>query len=234
MVADLFISPAKTCKKMTRTKLHPGSTHTTFATVNLLRKLNTVKDDEEKHAITIKLPDFSQVQLPDSMNAHDKKEFLDKMAIQYAATLSSESARKSSHHVSYKDIDAQHSNDIKAIDVKIKDDVDSFLNGLFQFCRACEELRGWESATYIVKHEATSVDIGSDDDSNEEDANKWTPSRINLFKDFKHINPTEMKTWAQVVWDSDEATLAAKDGQSQEYARKAFSEFIFGSTSYGY
>jgi hypothetical protein len=38
-----------------------------------------------------------------------------------------------------------------------------------------------------------------------------------------------MKTWAQVVWDSDEATLAAKDGQSQEYARKAFSEFIFGS-----
>jgi hypothetical protein len=229
--ADLFVSPAKSRKKLTRTKLRPGSTPTTFAavTTNLLRKLNTVEDDEDTPAIKITLPDFSQIQPPDGMTARDKKELLDKMAIQYAATYASESARKSSCHVSYKDIDAQHSNDIKPIDVKIKDDADSFLNGLFQFRRAREELRGWESATYIVKHEATSPDIGSDDDSNEEDANKWTPSRIDLFKDFDHINPTKMKTWAQVVWDAKSATLAAKDGQSHEYARKAFSEFIFGS-----
>jgi hypothetical protein len=230
-VADLFVSPAKARRKLTCTKLCPGSTPTTFAavTTNLLRKLNTVEDDEEKPAITIKLPDFSQVQLPDSMNARDKKEFLNKMAIQYAATLASKSACKSSCHVSYKDIDTQHSDDIKPIDVKIKDDIDSFLNGLFQFRQAHKELRVWESAMYIIKHEATSVDIGSDDDSNEEDANKWTPSRIDLFKDFEHINPTEMKTWVQAVWDSDEANLAAKDKQSQEYARKAFSEFLFGS-----
>ena len=110
------------------------------------------------------------------------------MAVQYAATIASESARKSLHHVSYKDIDAQHSNDIKPIDVKIKDDVDSFLNGLFQFCRAREQLRGWESATYIIKHEATCTNIGSDNDSNEDDANKWTPTKIDLFKDFEHIH----------------------------------------------
>jgi hypothetical protein len=143
------------------------------------------------------------------MNARDKKELLDKMAIQLTTTLASKSACKSSHHISYKDIDAQHWNNIKPINIKIKDDVNSFLNGLFQFCRACKELRGWESAMYIIKHKATSVDIGSNDDSNEEDANKWTPSHINLFKDFEHINPTKMKTWVQVIWDSDEATLAA-------------------------
>ena len=89
MQADLFITPAKARRKSTRTKLHPGSTPTTLAavTTNLLRKLNMVKDDEEKPTITIKLPDFSQVQLPDSMNACDKKELLNKMAIQYATTL---------------------------------------------------------------------------------------------------------------------------------------------------
>jgi hypothetical protein len=112
--------------------------------------------------------------------------------------------------------------------VKIKDDVDLFLNGLFEFRSAREQLRGWESATYIIKHEATSTDIGSDDDSNEDDANKWTPTKIDLFKDFEHIHLDEMKQWAQVICDSDDVTLAAKDGQSQEYARKVFSEFIFG------
>ena len=151
--ANLFVSMAKR-KKATSTKLHPASTPMTFTAItnNLLCKFNMIEEDEDQPAITVKLPDFSQVKLPDSMTKKDKKLFLEKMAVQYATTIASESARKSLHHVSYKDINAQHSNDIKPIDVKIKDNVDSFLNGLFQFHHAREQLHGWESATYIIKH----------------------------------------------------------------------------------
>jgi len=78
-----------------------------------------------------------------------------------------------------------------------------------------------------MKHQATGRDVGSDDE--EEDANKWTPQTINLFKDFEQIHLKEMKEWAIDIWDTKDAMLSAKDGQSQEYAHKAFSKFIFGS-----
>jgi len=129
--ADLFVTPKR--KKTLRTKLRPGSTPTTYAavTTNLLKRLSMSDTNDEPTSINITLPDFSQVKLPDSLRECDKKSLLEKMAIQYATTIASESARKKSRHVSYKDIDAQHSNDIKPIDAPIKDDVDSFLNGLF-------------------------------------------------------------------------------------------------------
>ena len=102
-------------------------------TMNLLKKLASVTEDAAPPPIQVKLPDFSQVQFPEQdMSYKDKRSFIEKMAIQFAATITTESAHKSTPHVSYKDIDVQPANDIKLIDVLIKDDVDSFLTGLFQ------------------------------------------------------------------------------------------------------
>ena len=45
----------------------------------------------------------------------------------------------------------------------------------------------------VVTHQAANSDINSDDDGKEYDANKWTPTNINLFKDFKKFNLPQMK-----------------------------------------
>jgi hypothetical protein len=78
----------------------------------------------------------------------------------------------------------------------------------------------------------TSSNIGcndDDDDDDEDNANKWTAVKIDIFKDFKEIDLLKMKSWASGIWHSDDAILSAKDGKSEEYARKALSEFLFGS-----
>jgi hypothetical protein len=54
---------------------------------------------------------------------------------------------------------------------------------------------------------------------------------IDLFKDFEKIRLSTMQEWAESVWTSDDATLAASDGQSETYARRAFSEFLFASVA---
>ena len=113
--------------------------------------------------------------------------------------------------------------------VKVVMGVDSFLQGLFQFRRVREQFRGWTSATYIVQHTGTNSDIDSDDDANEDDANKWSSVTFDLFKDFEQIKLADMKAWAEAIWTSEDANLAARDGQSTTYARKALSKFIFGS-----
>jgi hypothetical protein len=82
----------------------------------------------------------------------------------------------------------------------------------------------------VIKHEATSCDINSKDNTDEDGANKWIPMKIDLSKDFdEHLHLTEMKEWATTIWDAKDVTLVTKDGQSQEHTHKAFSEFIFGS-----
>ena len=48
----------------------------------------------------------------------------------------------------------------------------------------------------MIKHEATSCDINSKDNTDEDGANKWIPMKIDLFKDFEHLHLTEMKEWA--------------------------------------
>ena len=81
----------------------------------------------------------------------------------------------------------QHAKDVKPINDPIKDNVDSFLQGLSQFRHARAQLHGWTSATYLVAHQAANSNIDSDDDGKEYNANKWTPTNINLFKDFESL-----------------------------------------------
>jgi hypothetical protein len=64
---------------------------------------------------------------------------------------------------------------------------------------------------------------------NEDDANKWSATMIDLFKDFEKIKLADMKAWADAVWTSNDADLTARDGQSTTYARKVLSEIIFVS-----
>jgi hypothetical protein len=110
------------------------------------------------------------------------------MSVNYAATIASETLRSSTPKFSFKDIKTQHANDIKPIDELIKDETDSFLTGLFQFRCVREQFRGWESATFISKYEATSINgdhSASDEDDDISDVNKWTTSQIDLFKGFR-------------------------------------------------
>ena len=74
----------------------------------------------------------------------------------------------------------------------IEDTLDSFLQGLFQFRHAREQLRGWTSATYLVLNTATTIDVASDDDDDDDNTNKWTAMRIDLFKDFEKIRLSTM------------------------------------------
>jgi hypothetical protein len=137
--------------------------------------------------------------------------------------------RKSTPKISFKDIKTQHTNDMKPIADPIKDNQESFLSGLFQFRRAREQFCGWDSATYISKHQAANSDVDSDDDMDMNDANKWTTIKIDLFKDFEKLDLEELKAWAETMWSAPNATIASQDGQSETYACKVFSEFLFAS-----
>ena len=79
-------------------------------------------------------------------------------------------------------------------------------------------------------HKAANSDIDSDNDGNEYNANKWTATNIDLFKDFEKFNLPQMKAWAEdAVWTNMDAELAAANCQSTIYTHKAFTKFIFGS-----
>jgi hypothetical protein len=220
-------------KHRPRTKLRSSSTPTTFSliTKNLMKTF--ILEDAPTPPVldNITCPDFSNTKFPDDFTAADKKKAIVQMSVNYAATIASESLRKSTPKFSFKDIETQHANDVKPIDELIKDNTDSFLTGLFQFRRVREQFRGWESATFISKYEATSTydRSNSDDDDDMSDANKWTTSKIDLFKDFEQIDIDALKAWATKVWNSPTATLESQDGHSSTYARKVFSEFIFAS-----
>jgi hypothetical protein len=175
-------------------------------------------------------PDFTKINFPDDFSASEKKKMISQMTIHFAASVASESVRPKTPKFSFKDIETQHANDVKPIDDPIKDSAESFLKGLFQFRRVREQSRGWESVTFIQKSEATDLterDDEDDDDMN--DANRWTPSKIDLFKDFERIDLDQLRQWARAVWESKNATLESQDGQSLTYARKVLSEFIFAS-----
>ena len=110
--------------------------------------------------------------------------------------------------------------------------MDLFLQDLFQFCCVCEQLHGWTSATYMVLNTATTADMTANCDDDENNANKWHTTMINLFKDFEKIHLGTMKELAESVWTSNDVTLAASNGgQSQTYACKAFLEFLFASVA---
>ena len=131
---------------------------------------------------------------------------------------------------SFWDIKMQHTKDIRLIDNPIKDNVDSFLQGLFQFRHTHAQLRGWTRVTYLVTHKAANSDVNSDDDSCDNNANKWSATKtLTCSKTFKKFNLPQMKAWAKDFWTNMDAELAAANGQSTVYAHKALTKLIFGS-----
>ena len=91
--------------------------------------------------------------------------------------------------------------------------MDSFLQGLFQFCHVHEQLHGWTSTTYMVLNTTTTTDVASDSKDDKNNANKWSATMINLFKDFEKIRlSTTMHEWAESVWTADDAMLKASKG----------------------
>ena len=149
----------------------------------------------------------------------------------FTVNLATDATTCSNPKVSFWDIKMQHTKDIKPINNPIKDNVDSFLQGLFQFRHTCAQLHGWTSTmTYLVTHKAANSDVDSNDDSCESDATKWSATNINLFKDVEKFNLPEMKAWAEDFWTNMDAELAAAtNGQNTHYTCKAFAEFIFSS-----
>ena len=161
--------------------------------------------------------------------AQQKDKIIHDSIIMFTANLVTDAAKCSNPKVSFWDIEKQHAKDIKLINDLIKDEGDSFLQGLFQFRHTCAQLHGWTSATYLVMHKATNIDIDSNDDGEEYDANKWTTTNIDLFKDFEKFNIPQMKAWAEDFLTDMNAEIAAADSQSTGYTHKAFAKFIFGS-----
>jgi hypothetical protein len=214
-------------------KLRTAGTPTTFTAItqNLLKTFGPSETSSDPLSGLV-IPDFSQVQLPDDFSDADRKRVIEQMTANYVATLASETAKASTPKlpkISYKDYETQHANDIKPIPNPIQDNADSFIAGLFQFRRAREQFRGWESATFISQYQATSLNNGSDADNDVSDPSKWQENKIDLFKDFERIDIDDLKAWAETVWNAPNATLESQDGQSPAYARKVFSEFLFGS-----
>lgn len=168
-----FLTPKRKQNGNLRTKISAASTPKTFPAItkNLLR---IFAEDAPTMTPTadVHIPDFSGVKFPSDMTAAAKKEIIEKMALQYAASWATKTMRKSTPKISFKDIETQHANDVKPIADPIKDTQNSFLSGLFQFRRAREQFRGWDSVTYISKHQAANSDVDSDDDSDMQDANR--------------------------------------------------------------
>jgi hypothetical protein len=226
----IFLTPKK--KSRPRIKLRAASTPTTFSAItqNLQKAFGQISVSPPS-VPDLAIPNFEQVKLPDSFTEEERKKIIHQMTLNYAASVATESTRVSTPKISYKDYETQHAIDIKPIKTPITDSAESFITGLFQFRRAREQFRGWESATFISQYQATSTNSGSDDDNNTADPSKWHELKIDLFKDFEKIDIDDFKAWAHTVWLAPSATLESQDGQSTTYARKVFSEFLFGSMS---
>jgi hypothetical protein len=225
-----FLTPKK--KARPRTKLRTATTPTAFSAItqNLQKAFSQISVSPSS-VPDFTIPDLSSIQLPDTFTDVERKSTIQQMAVNFAASMAG-SIRTSSPKISFKDYETQHANDIKPIETPITDSADSFLTGLFQFRRAREQFRGWESATFISQYQATSANTGNaDNDDDLADKSNWDELKIDLFKDFEKIDLNDFKAWAQSVWLTPNATVESQDGQSSTYARKVFSEFLFGSRS---
>ena len=227
-LSNAFVTPAK--GNQLRKKIRHAATPTTLGTItqSLLKRFRESGLSIKAPRISVdSFPDFNGISLPDDITPSERIRIIRQMTVAYAANLASDAAKSSMPKISIRDIETQCSNDIKPIDTIIQDNSDSFLQGLFQFCRAREQLRGWTSTTYLVLNTATTINVNSDDDNDINNANKWTATTIDLFKDFEKIHLSTMNEWAESIWRADDATLKASDGVSDTYACRAFSEFIF-------
>ena len=83
----------------------------------------------------------------------------------------------------------------------------------------------------MVLNTATMTEVTSNNNDDETNANKWSVTKIDLFKDFKKIHLSTMHEWAESVWTADNAMLKTSNGESETYACRAFSEFIFASVT---
>ena len=207
---------------------------TTFGTItqSLLKRFHETGPSIKALNISIdNLPDFKAISLPDDITPAERNKIIHQMTIAYAANLASNTTKSSTPKISIHDIETQCSHDIKLIDNIIEDTMDSFLQGLFQFCHAHEQLCSLTSTTYMVLNTTTTIEVSSNDNNDENNANKWTAMLIDLFKDFKKICLSTMNKWAESVWTVDDATLKASNGVSETYVHRAFSEFIFTSVA---
>ena len=223
-LSNTFISPAK--GKLLCTKICYAYKPNTYSSItkNLLKAFH--QSENATKPLTFDLtsfPDFLKLPFPDNISQAQKDKIIHDSIIGYAANMASDAAKHSSPKVSFQDIEMQHAKDVKLI----KDNVDSFLQGLFQFRCACAQLHGWTSAMYLVAHQAAHSGIESSDNDDETDANKWMQTSIDLFKDFEKFDLCQMKGWAEDIWKSTDAELATTDGQSTVYTHKAFAEFIY-------
>ena len=226
-LSDAFISPAKGNRPRTSIR-YANKPRTYFAiTKNLLKTFRQTEPPVQLSAIDLEsIPDFTKLPFPEHLSQSQKDQIVHDSIVAYAANLATDAVKCSTPKISFHDIDMQHSKDVKPIDDLIKDNIDSFLQGLFQFRHAWAQLCRWTSATYLVTHQAVNSNIDSNDDGDEYDKNKWTPINIDLFKDFEKFSLTQMKAWAEDVWHQVDAELAAVNGQSTIYTHKAFAEFI--------
>ena len=231
LLSDTFVSPAK--GKLLHTKIHYAykpNTYYSAITKNLLKMFRQSENATEPPTFDLtSFPDFSKLPFPDNTTQAQNEKIIHDSIIAFTANMASDASKCSSPKVSFQDIKMQHAKDVKLIDDPIKDVIDSFLQGLFQFRHAHAQLCGWTSATYLVAHQAAHSNIESSDDDNDTNANKWMQTSINLFKDFEKFNLHQMKGWAEDIWKSTDAELAATNEQSTVYTCKAFTEFIFGS-----
>ena len=228
-LSDAFITPAK--GNQPRKKIHHAATPTTFRTVtqSLLKKFRNSSPSIKAPSILVdSFPNFSAISFPDDISTGEKNRMLWQMTVMYAANLASNAIKSSTPKISICNIKTQCTNDTKKIDTIIEDNTDSFLQGLFQFCHVREQLRGWTNTTYMVLNTTMTIDINSnDDDDDDNNANKWTATTIDFFKDFEKIHLSTMNEWAKSIWMADDATIKASDGVSEIYVHRAFSEFIF-------
>ena len=176
--------------------------------------------------------DFSSVKCPEGFNKEEKRNFYKDLAASWAhSTATLLTTKNKDPKISLRDISDQRKRDIVPIDPPIKDSPDSFIDGLFAFRRAREQLRGWYGATYMKTYTPTTDTEPNDSDEDYEDKTKWHSKDIDLFADFEKISPGPIRDIAESIWDNDAAFIKAQDGQSDEYVRKAFSEFLFASMS---
>ena len=180
-LSNAFVSPAK--GNQPRTKLHHMNKPCTYSAItkNLLKSF--CQTDPVIKTLTIKLesfPDFMKLPFPPGLSQAQKDKIVHNSLIMLTANLATNIAKSSSPKVSFHDIEMQHTKDIMLINGLIKDTVDSFLQGLFQFRHACAQLHGWTSTTYLVMHKAANSDVDSSDDDDDDDANKWSTTNIDF------------------------------------------------------
>ena len=198
-LSDAFISPAK--GNQPRTSIRYANQPCTYSAItkNLLKTFCQTEPPIQLSTIDLEsIPDFTKLPFPEHLRRSQKDQMVHDSIVAYATNLATDAVKCSTLKISFHDIDTQHSKDVKPIDNLIKDDIDSFLQGLFQFRRTRAQLCRWTSATYLVMHQAVNSDINSDDDGKEYDKNKWTLTNINLFKDFEKFNLPQMKAWLKM------------------------------------